>query len=73
MQLYQAIKLRTEHGQFAMNIGATSILDKAYLDDDDSQASNDDDDSQASNDDDENVGSPQVPSLLCTLEIPQKL
>ena len=54
MQLYQAMKLRTEHRQFAMNIGATSILDQAYLDDDDSQASNDDDDSQASNDDDEN-------------------
>ena len=47
MQLYQAMKLRTEHGQFAMNIGATNILDQAYLD-------NDDDDSQASNDDDEN-------------------
>ena len=41
LQLYQAMKLRTEHGQFAMNIGATSILDQAYLDDDDSQASND--------------------------------
>ena len=42
MQLYQAKKLRTEHGQFAMNIGATNILDQAYLyyDDDDSQASN---------------------------------
>ena len=24
MQLYQAMKLRTEHGQFAMNIGATN-------------------------------------------------
>ena len=44
MQLYQAMKLRTEHGQFAMNIGATNILDQAYLDDDDSQASNDTDD-----------------------------
>ena len=41
MQLYQAMKLRTEHGQFAMNIGATNILDQAYLDADDSQASND--------------------------------
>ena len=41
MQLYQAMKLRTEHGKFAMNIGATSILDQAYLDDDDSQARND--------------------------------
>ena len=42
MQLYQAMKLRTEHGKFVMNIGATNILDHAYLDedDDDSQASN---------------------------------
>ena len=47
MQLYQAMKLRAEHGKFAMNIGATNILDQAYLDDND-------DDSQASNDDDEN-------------------
>ena len=31
MQLYQAMKLRTEHGQLAMNIGATNILDQAYL------------------------------------------
>ena len=38
------MKLRTEHGHFAMNIGATNILDQAYLDDDDdSQVSNDDD------------------------------
>ena len=44
MQLYQAMKLRTEHGQFAMNVGATSILDQVYLDDDDSQGSNDDED-----------------------------
>ena len=42
IQLYQAMKMRTEHGQFAMNIGATNILDQAYLD-------NDDHDSQASN------------------------
>ena len=35
MQLYQAMKLKTEHGQFAMNIGATNILDQAYLDHDD--------------------------------------
>ena len=27
-QLYQALKMRNEHGQFAMNIGATSILIK---------------------------------------------
>ena len=43
MQLYKPMKLRTEHGQFAMHVGATSILDQAYLDDDDSQASNDND------------------------------
>ena len=42
MQLYQAMKLRTEHGQLAMNVGATSILDQVYLDDDGSQRSNDD-------------------------------
>ena len=41
MQLYQAMKLRTEHGHFAMNVDATRILDQAYLDDDDSQGSND--------------------------------
>ena len=44
IELYQAMKLRTEHGQFAMNIGATSILDQAYVHDHGSQASNDDDD-----------------------------
>ena len=27
--------MRNEHGQFAMSIGATSILDQPYLDDDD--------------------------------------
>ena len=45
MQLYQAMKLRSEHGQFAMNIGASNILDHSYLDDNDNnlQASNDDD------------------------------
>ena len=30
------------HGQFAMNIGATSILEQIYLDEDDSQDSHDD-------------------------------
>ena len=30
-------------GNFAMNIGATSILDQTYFDDDDSQDTNDDD------------------------------
>ena len=43
MQLYHDMKLRSEHGQFAMNIGATNILVQAYLDDDDSQASKDGD------------------------------
>ena len=43
-QLYQALNMRNEHGQFAMNIGATSIFDQTYLDDDDSQDTNDDDD-----------------------------
>ena len=61
MQLYQAMKLRTEHGQFAMNSGATNILDQAYL--------NDDDDSQASNDDDENsMDDPEAESELMDLE-----
>ena len=61
MQLYQAMKLRTEHGQFAMNIGATNILDHAYLDDDD-------DDSQASNDDDENsLDDPEAESDLMNM------
>ena len=49
MQLYQALKSRNEHGQFAMNIGATSILDQTYLDDDDSQ--DDDVDDETSMDD----------------------
>ena len=44
-QLYQALNMRNKHGQFAMNIGATSILDQPYLDeDDDSQDSSDDHD-----------------------------
>ena len=43
-QLYQALNMRNEHGQFAMNIGATSIFDQIYLDDDDSQDTSDDDD-----------------------------
>ena len=52
-QLYHALKMRIAHGQFAMNIGATSIFDQVYLDDDDSQESNDDDDTSMddSNDD----------------------
>ena len=53
-QLYQALNMRNEHGQFAMSIGATSILDQPYLDDDDdSQDSSDQDDiSQDDSDDD---------------------
>ena len=46
--------MRNEHGQFAMSIGATSILDQPYLDDDDdSQDSSEEDDfSQDDSDDD---------------------
>ena len=36
-QLYQALNMRTKHGQFAMKIGATTIFYQIYLDDDDSQ------------------------------------
>ena len=43
-QLYQALDMRNEHGQFAVNIGATSIFDQLYLNDDDSQDTSDDDD-----------------------------
>ena len=35
--------MRNEHGQFAINIGATSIFDQIYLDDADSQDTSDDD------------------------------
>ena len=52
-QLYHALNMRNKHGQFAMSIGATSILDQPYLDDDDdSQDSSDKDDlsQDASND-----------------------
>ena len=42
-----------EHGQFAINIGATSIFDQAYLDNDDSQDSSDDDDTTQDNSDDD--------------------
>ena len=53
-QLYHVLNMRNEHGQFAMSIGATSILDQPYLDDDDdSQDSSDEDDiSQDDSDDD---------------------
>ena len=53
-QLYQALHIRNKHGQFAMNIGATSILDQPYLDDDDdSQDSSDNDDTLQDNSDDD--------------------
>ena len=53
-QLYQALNMRNEHGHFAMNIGATRILDQPYLDDDeDSQDSSDDDDTSQDNSDDD--------------------
>ena len=53
-QLFQALNMRNEHGQFAMNIGATSILDQPYLDDDDdSQDASDDDDTSQDNSDDD--------------------
>ena len=45
--------MRNDFGQFAMNIGATSILDQTYLDDDDSQDSSDDDDTSHDNSDDD--------------------
>ena len=53
-QLYHALNMRNEHGQFTMSIGATNILDQPYLDhDDDSQDSSDEDDiSQDDSDDD---------------------
>ena len=52
-ELYQALNMRNEHGQFAMNIGASSFLDQTYLDDDDSQDSSDDDDTSQDNSDDD--------------------
>ena len=52
-QLYQALNMRNEHGQFAMNIGATSTFDQTYLDDDDSQDTSDDDDTSLDNSDDD--------------------
>ena len=53
-QLNHAMNMRNKHGQFAMSIGATSILDQPYLDDDDdSQDSSDEDNiSQDDSDDD---------------------
>ena len=52
-QLYQALNMRNEHGQFAMNIDATSIFDQVYLDDDDSQDTSDDDDTSLDNSEDD--------------------
>ena len=53
MMMTPHLNMRNEHGQFAMNIGATSILDQSYLDDDDSQDSSDDDDTSQDNSDDD--------------------
>ena len=52
-QLNQALKMRNEHGQFAMNIGATSIFGQIYLDDDDSQDTSDDDETSLDNSEDD--------------------
>ena len=52
-QLYQALKMRNEHRQFAMNIGATSIFDQICLDDDDSQDTSDDDDTSMDDSEDD--------------------
>ena len=43
-QLYQPLKLRNDHGKFAMNIGATSIFDQIYWNDDDSHDKSDNND-----------------------------
>ena len=50
-QLDQVLNMRNEQGQFAMNIGATSILEQIYLDDD-SQDTSDDDNSSLDNSED---------------------
>ena len=52
-QLYQALNMRNEHGQFAMNIGATSIFDQTYLDDDDSHDTSDDHDTSLDDSEDD--------------------
>ena len=52
-QLYQAPNMRNEDGQFAMNIGATSIFDQPYLDDNDSQDTSDDDDTSLDDSEDD--------------------
>ena len=45
--------MRNEHGQFATNIGATSIFDQTNLDDGDSQDTSDDDDTSLDNSEDD--------------------
>ena len=52
-QLYQTLKMRNEHGQFAMNIGATNIFDQTYLDDGDSHDTSDDDDTSLDDSEDD--------------------
>ena len=52
-QLYQALNMRNEHGQFVMNIGATCIFDQIYLDSDDSQDTSDEDDISMDNTEDD--------------------
>ena len=52
-QLYQALNMRNHHGQFAMNIGATSCFDQIYLDGDGSQDTSDDDDTSLDNSEDD--------------------
>ena len=52
-QLSQALNMRNKHGQFAMNIGATSIFDQTYLDDDDFQDTSDDDDTSLDDSEDD--------------------
>ena len=45
--------MRNEHGQFAMNIDATSIFHQTYLDDNDSQDTSDDDDTSLDDSEDD--------------------
>ena len=53
-QFYHALNIRNKHGQFAMSIGVTSILDHPYLDDDDDfQDSSEEDDISHDDSDDE--------------------
>ena len=52
-QLYQALNMRNKNGQFAMNIGAASIFDQTYQDDDDSQDTSDADDTSLDDSEDD--------------------